>query len=431
MPIAEAMEKETASLSVAESAHKTGLTNFWRTSFSKGFRILGILAGVLSLIFALYAGFFPVWVYGLLFDSNARNAAFFGYGLGAPFRNHPILSLLVLLLIVAIIGLAIFARRVVGFTARHTGKIVFVSICILVITSVSVYAFCKNLYTEAERAQEALRNARTLFSDFSFLLGKLHVPDTAYFFYLDKDQIGSLYAEIEPEWLNKQRTITQSRNSSAGVNAGPVGVSGSTGDQNQTVQESSKVTPEKSCLAVMQYTIEKGRASSFSTPFEWIMSSAGLVLFSIFSQGSEGDVEMPLNSAQIAQQKEDAKNVINKSNSPQSRDQANAELAKRKWKSELSQMLTNPSPFVFIKGRFKVLTSPELTLIHPYIGADGVYGVQGDIFRPVQFNVNFPLSTRLPEFKDGSLIDAEVFGKVLHGLDSQGVVAVRALAFYK
>ncbi len=68
-------------------------------------------------------------------------------------------------------------------------------------------------------------------------------------------------------------------------------VSGSSGNQNQLLQEPPKVTPERECIGFMKYVAENGRARSFSTAPEWLILSLLAVDASVQSQVSAQERE--------------------------------------------------------------------------------------------------------------------------------------------
>jgi hypothetical protein len=116
--------------------------------------------------------------------------------------------------------------------------------------------------------------------------------------------------------------------------------------------------------------------------------------------------------------------------SPENTKLINEELAKHNWKTELNGVLTQLPPFVFVRGEFRVYSSSTPFLVHDFVGQDGNFGVKGEQFRPVTFILKFPLPGLPPDLKDRRTIQGTVFGSVVHGLDSEGVVEVRLIAIY-
>ena len=383
---------------------------------------LALVSTILAILVTVYSLLFPIWVYAVLFAIPRQGSTVFWQGLQAPIERYPKSSLVCILLMLVAIGAALFWKRFSRRFSMYASRILFIAMALIILLLLRVLGFDKDLYSRAIEARQFAEFKKATAGLFQ-RVGTPSAPDVAYFLYLDQKQIESLYAQIEPEWLNKQRTVTESSGSSlkAGISAPPASVEvGSSGQKkNQVVQEPPTPTLERKTISFMRYASENGKASQFTVSTAWVaLRSAAIALRSQFSSLDQvAEVPLPLNRNDIEKTNRDELF----GNSPEKKQQA-----KHNFESELHAMLTLLPPFVFVKGEFRVDIAPSPLLVHDYID-----GPEWLSFRPTQFLVRFPPSIPLPlEFKDKKTIQATVFGKVVHGLDSEGVVEVQAIAVY-
>jgi hypothetical protein len=106
-----------------------------------GLAVAGFLLPTLALACTACCLIFPVWVYGVLYDREGTDPGFFSYGLGAPFRDFPVLSFILVIVVSALGVSAIFVPRLSSFFSRRSGLLIAVSVAILIICCVGVYVF--------------------------------------------------------------------------------------------------------------------------------------------------------------------------------------------------------------------------------------------------------------------------------------------------
>lgn len=397
-----------------------------RTAANVACRCLGV--ALLGLV--LYSVIEPIWVYGCIWAPNTRNIAFFWYGLATPFNNHPVMGAVSLILAALLVSLTFLVRRASTFISRHLAEATGLFVVLIALNILIMYPVARRSYLEAKGIHTSVSRMERADAMFSHLSGeKPDIPSSAYFVYLDKGRIESLYSEVEPSWLNRQRTLSRSTHSTMDAQVGPLSAGESGGQRTQTIQEPPHATPERACLAFMKYTVERGQATNFSTSVVWfIMSLGSTASRSIYGAGRK--VPFPITPAQIADE-EGLEPKGDVGSTPEEVRRANQEIAKHNWKAEMQARLAQPPPYVFVTGVFEEHTSPVPCLVHPYTAPDGTYGLKGDVFRPVRFRVVFPRSTPFKEIRNGARMKGTVFGKIVHPLDKQGVVEVRALAIYQ
>lgn len=399
--------------------------------------IAGFSLLLLALIFSAYCLTFPIWVYGLLYDRKGTDAGFFSYGLGAPFRDFPIVSFVLVIASLALAVSAIFVPRLSSLFSRTGGILIAISVALIIICCVGIYVFSPNIYKDAVAARNEVKSRRLMnqtMRGMGAMFQQGRAPDVAYYRYLDQERVNSLYAQIEPEWLDKQAVVTDSSSANAkvGVGSGPVtGEIGMTGtQQKQITREAAIASPEKKCRVLMQYASERKGAKSYTTAFNWLLINLVQVTHQhTLKEKPEARFgsRLPLNRAEMQELR--LSGAFDMDNSPEVTEEVNSDLRKRNWNAQLEQQLTNLSDYVFVNGDFRINTSPTLLLVHDFVGPDGSIGMAGEKFRPVQFNVTFPPGAATPELVDGSK-KLTVFGKVVHGLDRQGTIEIRAIGVY-
>lgn len=402
-----------------------------------GLALIGFCALIVALAVAAYSLMFPVWVYGLLYDREETDPGFFGYGLGAPFRDFPVSSFILVIIVLASGLGTIFVPRLLSLASTKVAILTAGSVALFIITCVGVYVFAHGIYSDAVALRKDLGIQRSMgnaMRNIGAASRQGRAPDVAYYRYLDQERVDSLYAQIEPEWLDKQTIVTDSSSASAkmGVGTGPVtGEIGKTGtQQKQTTREAAAATPEKKCHVIMQYASERKGARFYTVAFEWLI----LNLAQISNEHSmkpkpeaRFGTKLPLSRGEMQELR--LSGAFGMDNSPQMTEEINNDLRQRNWNNMLQGELTNLPEYLFVNGEFRISASPTLLLVHDFVGQDGNIGVQGERFRPVQVDVTFAPGAVAPELHQGTQ-KLTVFGKVVHGLDQQGSIEVRAVAVY-
>jgi hypothetical protein len=145
--------------------------------------IVTVLA-FLSFAFAFYSIVVPIWAYGILFGDQPNKVSFFGYGIGAPLRDFPIRTLIVLGPLIVALIVSLSNRRASGFFARRSALVVVASATVVVITAGLVRWRVKAPYEAAVQLRSDAQFARSFGGDIrksAEVLSVGQVPDTAYF----------------------------------------------------------------------------------------------------------------------------------------------------------------------------------------------------------------------------------------------------------
>ena len=190
-------------------------------------------------------------------------------------------------------------------------------------------------------------------------------------------------------------------------------------------------TPERNCLKLMQYEVERKHTTAYSTATDWLLVNVlDAVTSKYVLRPPPEKTDLPLNRTEIATLQKDI-GVGYVDDSPEAKAKTNKELANTDWRAQLTAGLTSPQDFIFVSGEFRrAWIHGDLVLVHDFIGSDGkVLGTEK--FRPVVFYVTFPPGTKdaeLERFPQAEKLT--VFGKPVSGLDQDGIIEMRALAVY-
>lgn len=399
------------------------------------------LAGFFSLTFAsalvAYCLIFPVWIYGVLYDRTSAGPGFFRYGLFAPFRDFPISSFATVIIVLALSLCVIVVPRLSSFFSLRCVLLGAVSLAVSIASCLAVYIFAHDVYKDAIAIKGLVLNELAARQSIrAELMQRGEVPDVAYYRFLDKERVSSLYTQIEPVWLDTQKVITDSSSESGKVTVGGKTLGGEVGgnqtSQMQRTSEASSGTVEKKSRSLMKYAFEQKGAQLYSDASVWWFYSALSVADDAYhkSKPVEGFVTtIPLNRTEITESLLSVLPGGPQDTTWQAPETARNELRNREWAKILENELTNLPEFIFVTGDFRISTSPTLLLVHDFDGPDYKLGINREKFEPVQFYVTFPPNTTGPDLTSG-LQKLTVFGKVVHGLDRNGTVAVRAIAVY-
>ena len=401
---------------------------------------MAVITACFALLSVMYALFFPNWIFGLVLGDSSQNGSdFFRYGLLAPFNDYPRGAWL-FIVIVAVLAV-LFVQRLKAAIHQRWKPIFILSVVTVIITLLVVMATGRTRYNEAVKAkQEAPGNrlAHTWLMHPFESSRKGMVPDVAAFHYLDEQAISSMYSQIEPEWLEKERSFTQSSSSTgkAGVSSGPLSGELGTEGKNEThsVEQPPPLTPERKCKVLMQYAVKQLNVLAYSTAAEFQIALFWEVASNYTDrlppESNVGD-HVPLNKLEMDELK--ASSELQSDDTPATKKKIDQELAKQDSWSTLKSLLGRTNAFVFVLGHFDVIRSDgKLVLVHPFTQPDGTTGIAAQRFpTPIQFNVRVPAKSEI-SILDGkdSVEQLNVFGSIIAPLDKDGMVEVRPLAIY-
>lgn len=228
------------------------------------------------------------------------------------------------------------------------------------------------------------------------------------FLYLDSSRVEALYSQVEPELVEKQRTVATTANGRAKVDLQAGAASTELGAEKGKASTSSftrqDFSPERKCIEVTQFAVSNNRAKYYTTADAWITTEK--VRESILK--AQGD--------QVATLESRIPPVV--TILPHGQQQAT-------WTTTLT-----------------VLDTPEHALQTELQDSKGLVFLD-DVFNPINgtvlvgefsreprhifLRVTVPSAAKLDVLPKARL---RVFGDVIRGLTSEGYVDVRAIALY-
>lgn len=350
------------------------------------------------------------WWYDWMYEGNFKHPEYalagFKYFLNSSFH------------FVVVVFVAIFLAFVLGSTwkahlyrvvDKFVGLITFTGVWMLALTFAIVYHAYNSVepdYWEQHMNQVQERVS----SEIQHVTSLPAVQTPIDFHYVDSDKINALYSQLEPELIEKQRTVadTASGRAKVGIDAGPANVEAGIENGKASTSSYSRTdfSPDRKCIVVMQDVVEKNRAKYYTTSEAWM--------------GTQRTIEAMLKAQE---------------------DQL-TELAK--YYQEAVRRRADPHKAV---GTFTLEVKPppggllqyELKNLQGLVFVDSVFDTQANgnatvliaEFSPeperVFFRVNVAKSAKLDVLRKARL---RVFGDVTRGLTNNGYVDIQAIAIY-
>jgi hypothetical protein len=237
------------------------------------------------------------------------------------------------------------------------------------------------------------------------------------FHYLESKRIDALYNQLEPELIERQRTVADSASgrAKAGIAAGPANAEA--GYEKRKTSTSSYSRPdfssERKCIAVMRYVVENNRAAYYTTRDSWL--GAKRIVSSILKR-QQSQIESQLTSLHM---KLGTVVPVKGEQRPTEGETREAEDRDRKQAEETLQgELHNLRGLVFLDSVFDTPPDGNDAMLVAEFSAEP---------HRVVFRVSVPKSVR-SEIPDKARL--RVFGDVTRPLTGDGYVDIRAIAVY-
>ena len=167
---------------------------------------------------------FPDWWFGLLWGGHFDR----GYMRDAliVLRDQYFLLLISIVVVafVAVVVGTVFKTHLLRFIDRRGGRVVVITAFVLITTALIVY-HTQALPYEAQAAIDIDRGVLNLIEQQLMLVYVVpRVAAPVDFHFLDKGRVDTMYNQIEPELIEKERTVanTESTKGKAGISAGPL-----------------------------------------------------------------------------------------------------------------------------------------------------------------------------------------------------------------
>lgn len=376
---------------------------WWKPALLSIKRGLVLLIAIMTIYVGVGSCLFAPWWFGLVWAGNF-NLAYMLEGLTILRDEYfaLLMGIVIAAFLAALAGIT-FKAQLVKFVDRFSGRIVVVSAFTLVITALTVYHVAGHSYWRYSSDaffEKILLQANTELTLLTDVVPRVATPVD--FRFIDRVRIEALYNQIEPDLIEKERTVasTGSTEGKAGIAAGPITAeaqaSKGTSSTSSFAQTTSSV--ERKCIRVMNYVVEHRDPRYYTGISDAIKRRKGArVDWSRLKPIRPLDEKLPTPEELEAERQTD-----------------------KKFEGELSNELRSLTGFVFIDGEFTLTVSAgTLTLLEQF--SEKPY--------KVLFRVNIPTSS-CPDLVNKHKLRLRVFGDVLRPLDDRGYVDIQGVAIY-
>lgn len=356
---------------------------------------------------------FGGWWYGLLWDDNF-NWHYVANGLKVLLDEHfwMAITIVITAFVVLILG-SVFKIPLFRFVDRFAGRIVIAASLIVFMTALIVY-HSERTHPDLQRAIElSVLTIDRLQKYLAASNAPPHIVPPVDFQYIDKSRVEALYNQIEPDLIEKERTVAKTKSAKGKLGAGVSGIATGEAEAGKTESDKSTFeratfTTERKGVELMNYVVDNRGPKYYTNSQRWFL-------------GRE--------NAALSSQMERAKHFVDWSSlkpiklvddPPTEEEKREAEQKAKQYRLELQNELETLSGYVFIDGEFSgigngdSLTLTEAFSVKPH---------------KVVFRINLPKS-QMPVFQNQNRLRLRVFGDTIHPLSKDGYVDVRIIAAY-
>lgn len=401
----------------------------WRKVWSFFLRLTAAVA-VLSTVYVVAGSIlYPDWWFEYFWRGGFSDPSASAAALNSEVQEYPLSSLVVVFLFCALCTLiGKYKRVILPLIDRRWGWFVSGSAFTVVGVALIVCRFAGPSYTAWEQVVASIsRDISRRQSE-----GPNVVPPID-FLYLDSTRMDRLFNEIEPELIEKARTVGSTHSGGAKAEIGGPALSAdlgvSTSEALTSAFERARFLPERECIKVMQYVIENHNAQYYTDSDRWVAMRTMPPLPFETSRIDESKVpiEAYLNEADAIEEQAIATISRKLAATPgglQHLSRREREEVERRVKinqQEMTRELKSLKGLVFVEGEFAASPRPNgMELLHNFSA------------KPLRivFRVVLPRNFALKDLPSNGAARLTVFGVVERPLSSDGILEVRPLAVY-
>jgi hypothetical protein len=264
-----------ANAAIASSSLDWTTLEWWQKALTVLKRVVTLSALALAIYVFVGCWIFPVWWYEWLWKGEFQNADYYLQALQILLDHFFWLVLIIIggILVASLLG-RIFKKQLFRFVDAFGGLIVFVLLLGLATTFIFLYHehhwTGTDVWSEMEKVNEGTRNALDGLNIIYF--PGIQTPID--FDYIDRERVDALYNQIEPELVEKERTISDNAASQSKLGVGGAGISAETQRGKTSTSTSSlsrpQFTQERECIEVMRYLVKTRGAKAYTTSDSWM-----------------------------------------------------------------------------------------------------------------------------------------------------------------
>lgn len=388
-------------------------------------RVIVGVSATAALYFAIGAFFFPEWYFGIFWGGRTFSGPWWNDAFSYWLDLHT--GLLAIYLVLAfVVALAMYSLRrfFLPLVDRFALRLVAGFCMVVLVTAVLDRKYARTSFDNYMRLDAAMDNLKTVTQQLISMetneQSDLEVPIG--FQYLDRARIDGLYSEIEPELVEKQRTVsaTESLNEKGKVTLGPAEGEVGAGKQKGATSsfERASFSSERKCIQIMKYALSQKTAHFYTTSGEWF----GRRLFKTFREDIDKAFKQAESSEPREVTKEDLKKLRTSDQPPTEEQQKETKRRELQYSQEFESELKSLNGLVLVDSTFVVHHNSQNDLILVDNFSEKPLHIVFRVLVPEGSQVKPPL----PEGKSR----LRVFGTVTRQLNDSGVIEVRAIALY-
>ena len=323
-----------------------------------------------------------------------------------------VLTVIVAIFFAGLLG-KVFRRSLFRVVDAFGGFIVFIVALSLVTVSLFLYHAYHGRGSSVADEMAKISEQTTQQLDNLNILYVVGIRTPIDFDYIDRERVDALYNQLEPELVEKERTISDNAASQTKLGVGGSGVTAEVQQGKSSTSTSSFSRPhfsqERECIEVMKYLVDSRNAKGYTTSESWmVLREAANTI--VESQGKQLTEILERQRAELGL----APLPPPKNSNPPLTDKQKEQQNQKNLITELQTL----QGLIFLDNAFdKITSATEPTLVDKFATKP----------RAVTFRVHIPKSGKADLPKNGRL---RVFGDVVRPLADDGYVDVRAIAIF-
>lgn len=387
-------------------------------------RVFVATAPIAALYFAIGSFFFPEWYFGIFWGGRTFDQAWWKDAFSYWLDLHTgLLAFSVVLAFFLVLLMYSFRRFFLPFVDRFALRLVAGLCVVILVTALLDRKYARTSFENYGRLEGLMDNLKSavqqLTSTENVEQSDLELPID--FQYLDRPRVEGLYSEIEPELVEKKRTVSgaDSMSGKGKITLGPAeGEVGASKQKGATYSfERSNFSPERKCIQVMQFALSEKTAHFYTNGSGWFSGR----LLKTFRE----DMDKAFKQAESSQPKEITKEDLEKLRMEQPVTEEQLKETKQRelqLTEEFESELKSLNGLVLIDSTFVVRHNSQNSLMLVENFSEKPLHIVFRVVVPEGNQVKPPL----PEGKSR----LRVFGTVTQQLGDSGVIEVRAIALY-
>lgn len=384
-------------------------------------RLVVFISGCAALYLAVGAWMFPGWFFGFIWRGKIASPDYWAGGISYWLDGHPTtLGWATAAGLLALIAAFACRRMFLPFVDRFRLGIATIFVCVLALTAVLDYRFGRSEYELMEALEQATVNLQAAVGQLFTLGNAPKIQPPINFQFLDRARVDNLYNQIEPELIEKQRTVVkgESMEGKANLSAGPASAEVGVGKRGEATSsfERSSFSPARKCEELMRFVLEQNRAHYYTSRVDWMLRATNAE-----RKAAHDNAVREARNARVPGSSPGSPKAA-PSNPQVSVNTAVSEFTIKLHEAQLKAELSTLSGLAFVDGTFDVHRSAEGSLTLTEVFADRPERVTFKIIGLKVANLTSLLGKSKSRFR--------VFGDVREPLSDKGVVEIEAIAVY-